>query len=114
MPKNILLAGESWTSTATHIKGWDQFASVTHHRGADDFIRIVGNDEYRFDYLTCDVAAERFPLRERFVALKRDGLLVEPARVFEPLFFAPRRGLVGDPLGIVAAPIVGRWQRNPS
>ncbi|MGE5945593.1 MAG: SDR family oxidoreductase [Betaproteobacteria bacterium] len=25
------------------------------------------------------VAAERFPLRERFVALKRDGLLVEPA-----------------------------------
>lgn len=61
MPKNILLAGESWTSTATHIKGWDQFASVTHHRGADDFIRIVGNDEYRFDYLTCDVAAERFP-----------------------------------------------------
>ncbi|KAA2235922.1 glutamine amidotransferase [Salinarimonas soli] len=61
MPKTILLAGESWTSTATHIKGWDQFASVTHHRGADDFIRVVGGDGYEIRYMTCPEAAEGFP-----------------------------------------------------
>jgi uncharacterized membrane protein len=61
MSKKILLAGESWTSTATHIKGWDQFASVTHHRGADDFIRKVGGAGLDFEYMTCDVAAEKFP-----------------------------------------------------
>ena len=27
----ILLAGESWVTTATHIKGFDQFATVTFH-----------------------------------------------------------------------------------
>jgi uncharacterized membrane protein len=26
---NILLAGESWVTTATHIKGFDQFPTVT-------------------------------------------------------------------------------------
>ena len=58
---NILLCGESWTSTATHIKGWDQFHSVTHHRGADEFIARVGSDDIRFTYLTADAAAEGFP-----------------------------------------------------
>lgn len=61
MAKSILLAGESWTSTASHIKGFDQFASVTHHRGADDFIRVVGNDDIRFEYMLTHEAAERFP-----------------------------------------------------
>ena len=28
MPKKILLVGESWTSTSTHVKGFDQFATV--------------------------------------------------------------------------------------
>lgn len=31
----ILLAGESWVTTATHIKGFDQFATVTFHLGAE-------------------------------------------------------------------------------
>ena len=33
--KKILLAGESWVSTATHIKGFDQFPTVTYHTGAE-------------------------------------------------------------------------------
>jgi uncharacterized membrane protein len=61
MPKKILLAGESWTSTATHIKGWDQFPSVTHHRGADAFIERLAGDAFAFDYMLCHEAAERFP-----------------------------------------------------
>jgi uncharacterized membrane protein len=58
---NILLAGESWTSTATHIKGWDQFPSVTHHRGADPFIARVGTEGLNFRYMPCHEAAEDFP-----------------------------------------------------
>lgn len=61
MPKRILLAGESWTSTATHIKGWDQFPSVTHHRGADPFIAALSGGDITFDYMPCHEAAERFP-----------------------------------------------------
>ncbi|PSC05618.1 cytoplasmic protein [Alsobacter soli] len=61
MTKTILLAGESWTSTATHIKGWDQFASVTHHRGADPFMAALDGCGFTFDYMPCHVAAERFP-----------------------------------------------------
>jgi uncharacterized membrane protein len=57
----ILLAGESWTSTATHIKGWDQFASVTHHRGADPFIARLAGDRFDFTYMLCHEAAEQFP-----------------------------------------------------
>lgn len=59
--KKILLAGESWTSTAVHIKGWDQFASVTHHRGADPFMAALSGGDYAFDYMPCHIAAEQFP-----------------------------------------------------
>jgi uncharacterized membrane protein len=37
----LLLAGESWTTTATHIKGWDQYQSATFHRGADHFVAAM-------------------------------------------------------------------------
>lgn len=33
MQKKILLVGESWTSTSTHVKGFDQFATATWHTG---------------------------------------------------------------------------------
>ena len=61
MSKKILLVGESWTSTASHIKGWDRFSSVTHHRGADEFIARVGDEGCVFEYMLCHEAAERFP-----------------------------------------------------
>lgn len=59
--KTVLLAGESWTSTATHIKGWDQFATATHHRGADAFIAALSGGDFRFDYMLCHEAAQEFP-----------------------------------------------------
>lgn len=58
--KKILLAGESWTSTAVHIKGWDQFPSATHHRGADAFIQVLAED-FDFTYMLCHEAVEHFP-----------------------------------------------------
>ena len=62
--KKILLAGESWTSTATHIKGWDQFPSVTHHRGADEFVSILSGADFDITYMPCHEAAVDFPSRD--------------------------------------------------
>jgi uncharacterized membrane protein len=58
--KKVLLAGESWTSTAVHIKGWDQFPTATHHRGADAFVELLA-DTVEIDYMLCHEAVERFP-----------------------------------------------------
>ena len=45
--KKILLAGESWVSTATHIKGFDQFPTVTYHTGADELLKALKADRFR-------------------------------------------------------------------
>ena len=45
--KTILLVGESWTSSATHYKGWDQFSSTTFHLGAKDLIKSVESEEIK-------------------------------------------------------------------
>ncbi len=34
----ILLAGESWVSTTTHIKGFDQFSTATYQLGAEPLV----------------------------------------------------------------------------
>ena len=60
MKKKVLLAGESWTSTAVHIKGWDQFPTVTHHRGADAFVELLAG-QFDITYMLCHEAVERFP-----------------------------------------------------
>lgn len=54
--KKVLLAGESWVTSATHYKGWDQFGSVTFHLGAEPL-----------------VAALRIRVRTRLHALARGG-----------------------------------------
>ncbi|MEO7242537.1 MAG: glutamine amidotransferase [Variovorax sp.] len=58
--KRVLLAGESWTSTAVHIKGWDQFPTATHHRGADAFVALLASD-FAITYMLCHEAVECFP-----------------------------------------------------
>ena len=39
--KRVLLAGESWVTTATHIKGFDQFNTATYHLGADRLVAAL-------------------------------------------------------------------------
>jgi uncharacterized membrane protein len=58
----LLLAGESWTTTATHIKGWDQVQSATFHRGADHFVAAMRKAGIAIDYMPSHVAAADFPL----------------------------------------------------
>lgn len=62
MTKKVLLVGESWTSTATHIKGFDQFATATWHNGAVDFLAALADSDYQITHMPVHEAPEQFPL----------------------------------------------------
>jgi uncharacterized membrane protein len=60
-PKKVLLAGESWVSTATHIKGFDQFQTATHHVGAGEFLRALSGSRYEVTFMPGHDAPLMFP-----------------------------------------------------
>ncbi|MBK0091073.1 glutamine amidotransferase [Erwinia sp. S59] len=62
MQKNVLLVGESWTSTSTHVKGFDQFATATWHSGAVDFMAALKESDYAITHMPAHTAATEFPL----------------------------------------------------
>ncbi|HUC17326.1 MAG TPA: glutamine amidotransferase [Acetobacteraceae bacterium] len=57
----VLLAGESWVSAASHYKGFDQFGSVTFHLGAEPLVRALAGSRFALTYLPSHEAAENFP-----------------------------------------------------
>ena len=61
MTKSVLLAGESWTSMSTHIKGFDQFPTVTYQNGATIFLDIFKDSDYAITHMPSHEAQEAFP-----------------------------------------------------
>ena len=61
MTTKVLLVGESWVSSATHYKGFDQFGSVTFHLGAEPLVKALKGSEFELTYMTAHEAAEGFP-----------------------------------------------------
>lgn len=59
--KKVLLAGESWVSTATHIKGFDQFPTVTYHTGADELLKALKASEFDVTFMPAHEAQRDFP-----------------------------------------------------
>lgn len=59
--KKILLVGESWVSSATHYKGFDQFGSVTFHTGADPLVAAMRDSDFDITWMKAHEAAEGFP-----------------------------------------------------
>ena len=57
----VLLVGESWVTSATHYKGWDQFGSVTFHLGAEPFVEALKDSAFDITYMPAHQAAEQFP-----------------------------------------------------
>lgn len=57
----ILLAGESWVSTATHIKGFDQFSTVTFHLGAEPLVEALEGSAFDLRYMPAHEAQREFP-----------------------------------------------------
>ncbi len=61
MKKKVLLVGESWMSSATHYKGFDQFGSVTFHLGAEPLVKALEGSEFELTYMKAHEAVEQFP-----------------------------------------------------
>ncbi|MCF5030011.1 glutamine amidotransferase [Pseudomonas syringae] len=61
MKQSVLLAGESWVSTSTHIKGFDQFDSVTAHNGARRLLAEMADSDYQITQMCADQAQTDFP-----------------------------------------------------
>jgi uncharacterized membrane protein len=61
MVTKVLLVGESWVSSATHYKGFDQFGSVTFHLGAEPLVAALQGDEFEITYMTAHDCVEKFP-----------------------------------------------------
>ena len=60
----LLLVGESWVSSASHFKGFDQFGSVTFHTGADRFVEGMSKAGIEVTYMKAHEAAEDFPYQQ--------------------------------------------------
>lgn len=61
MTKKVLLVGESWISSATHYKGFDQFGSVTFQLGAEPLVKALEGSEYELTYMPAHEAVEKLP-----------------------------------------------------
>jgi uncharacterized membrane protein len=57
----ILLAGESWVTAGTHIKGFDQFATVTFHLGAEPLVEALKETPFDLRYMPSHEAQRDFP-----------------------------------------------------
>lgn len=61
MTKKVLLAGESWMSHTTHVKGFDTFYTAVYETGKDFLITALETGGYDLDYIPNHLAAEQFP-----------------------------------------------------
>ena len=74
--RKVLLVGESWVTTATHIKGFDQFSTVTFHLGAEPLLAALKGTDFELRYMTAHEAQRDFPLAiEGLGALTRNGTI---------------------------------------
>jgi len=60
--KKVLLVGETWISSATHAKGFDQFSSITYHSGADALLTALADSSFDIQHMPGHESAAAFPL----------------------------------------------------
>lgn len=63
--KKILLAGESWTSFTTHVKGFDTFYTSVYEEGIEYIAKAIHKAGYELVYLPGHKVAEQFPRTEK-------------------------------------------------
>lgn len=59
--KKVLLAGESWSTTSVHTKGFDSFFTSAYEEGAWPFIHALEAGGFEVDFQPNHVASEKFP-----------------------------------------------------
>ncbi len=58
---HVLLAGESWSVTSIHTKGFDSFTTVEYAEGADDLIAALRANGHEVTFMPNHEAARSFP-----------------------------------------------------
>ncbi|MFT8246646.1 glutamine amidotransferase [Roseomonas sp. BN140053] len=91
----VLLVGESWVSAATHYKGFDQFGSVTFHKGAEPLVAALRDSAFDLTYMTAHEAAEGFPFTVE--ALRRYRAIILSDIGANTLLLPPSVWLHGKP-----------------
>ncbi len=91
----VLLAGESWVTSATHYKGWDQFGSVTYHLGAEHLVRALEDSPFELVYLPAHLAAAEFP--QSLAELQRYAAVILSDLGANTLLLHPNTWLHGKP-----------------
>ncbi|WZL74184.1 glutamine amidotransferase [Clostridiaceae bacterium 35-E11] len=61
MTKKVLIAGESWVSYTTHIKGFDTFYTSTYEEGVKWLKEALEKGGYEVTFLPNHLAPEKFP-----------------------------------------------------
>ena len=61
MAKKVLIAGESWMSYVTHVKGFDSFYTTSYEEGVGFLRNAVQQAGYEVDYLPNHLANTQFP-----------------------------------------------------
>ena len=61
MAKKVLLAGESWMSYTTHVKGFDTFYTSVYETGEKYLKAAMERGGYEFTFLPNHLAMEEFP-----------------------------------------------------
>ncbi|MBX3596772.1 MAG: cytoplasmic protein [Rhizobiaceae bacterium] len=59
--KKVLLVGETWMSSSTHFKGFDQFGSVTFHSGAGPLQKALEGSRFELIHMPAHEAVEKLP-----------------------------------------------------
>jgi uncharacterized membrane protein len=59
--KNVLIAGESWMSYTTHVKGFDSFYTSTYQTGEKWLKKALEDGGYDVEFMPNHIAAEHFP-----------------------------------------------------
>lgn len=62
---SVLLVGESWVSSATHYKGFDQFGSVSFHLGAEPLVEALKGTRFDLTYMPAHEAADGLPFERK-------------------------------------------------
>ena len=61
----VLLAGESWTTTSIHVKGFDSFTTVEYAEGGGALIAALERAGHDVTFMPNHVAATAFPFTRR-------------------------------------------------
>ncbi len=59
--KKVLLAGESWMSYTTHVKGFDSFYTSVYETGEKWLVKALKNGGYDVTFMPNHIAPEEFP-----------------------------------------------------